>query len=824
MSNLRYRSIIRIVGATSLIAILLGLGTSAIAAPPDQGGGLFTHITIADGADLFDSPTIVRTRFVVPDFDQVSGTDDASDVLVLNLFEDANFIAILDYTKLNPSGSLSWMGRLEGVEYSSVALVVRDGMMLGSVNMPGALYQIRYAGDGVHIIHEMNSAAFPRELEPIPVYAPVGAPMQALNAPTADDGSIIDVLVVYTDDARAGEGSTVAIQNRIDLAIAETNQSYINSGITQRVNLVHTAEVSYDESDFNWYTTLNCLELTTDGCLDNVHTLRDNYCADEVVMLVENMGYCGLANMMAVVSPSFEDNAFALVNRSGSCATGYYSFGHEMGHNMGARHDWYIDSLVIPYSYSHGYVNATDRWRTIMAYNWECSDQGFNCARLPYWSNPSVLYEGDPMGVPAGTSTSCSQGALNPHCDADNQQVLDNTAYVVSNFRDSAPCSVSSYSISGYVRNSSGVGLSGVDVDFDGGQPAVTTDNSGYYAQSGFVDNDYTVTFGEPGYFFSPVEDLVTISGANVTHDATASPIIPTSLPFSDGFESGDLGTAWAVETDYDGRVQVGAHDPHGGTYSLLLDNAVNDGFYSYASAILALDLDGLSEVEMSFWWQDFDDDDDGYDGVFISDNYGASWYQALSFSGGPTFTYTQSTIDLDAAASTAGMSLNDHFLIKFQFYDNFQIDSDGYGIDDLELRAVGPVVYDNLVLDDDNNGGSSGNDDGVIDCGESIEMWVNLYNEGTETLTGITATISSSDPYITFTDNVASSYTDIVGLGTGWNSYDFDFDVDPNTPHTHQISFDVDITASNGGPWSDTFDVMVFCITDWIYLPIIMR
>jgi len=38
-------------------------------------------------------------------------------------------------------------------------------------------------------------------------------------------------------------------------------------------------------------------------------------------------------------------------------------------------------------------------------------------------------------------------------------------------------------------------------------------------------------------------------------------------------------------------------------------------------------------------------------------------------------------------------MSLNDHFLLKFQFYDNNPINSDGYGIDDLELAAIGSVV-----------------------------------------------------------------------------------------------------------------------------------
>jgi hypothetical protein len=45
-----------------------------------------------------------------------------------------------------------------------------------------------------------------------------------------------------------------------------------------------------------------------------------------------------------------------------------------------------------------------------------------------------------------------------------------------------------------------------------------------------------------------------------------------------------------------------------------------------------------------------------------------------------------------------------------------------------------------------------------------------------------------------------------------GTNSDDFDFAVDASTPNGHIISFDLDITASNGGPWSDTFDVPVTC------------
>lgn len=122
-------------------------------------------------------------------------------------------------------------------------------------------------------------------------------------------------------------------------------------------------------------------------------------------------------------------------------ATGYYSFAHEMGHNMGARHDWFVDDASLFYTYNHGYVNSIDRWRTIMAYIDECSSQGFGCTRVQYWSNPGVLLGGDPMGVPAGTSATCTAGVLNPVCDADNHLILDSSALTVANFRDSSSCS-----------------------------------------------------------------------------------------------------------------------------------------------------------------------------------------------------------------------------------------------------------------------------------------------------------------------------------------------------------------------------------------------
>ena len=90
------------------------------------------------------------------------------------------------------------------------------------------------------------------------------------------------------------------------------------------------------------------------------------------------------------------------------------SIAHEIGHSLGARHDRFADENDAPVAYGHGYVNGS-KWRDIMSYNAGCG----GCPRIPYWSNPRVLYKGEPTGTPA----------------ADNARLILELAERVSNFR-----------------------------------------------------------------------------------------------------------------------------------------------------------------------------------------------------------------------------------------------------------------------------------------------------------------------------------------------------------------------------------------------------
>ena len=338
--------------------------------------------------------------------------------VVLNLFEDLTFTAAAQRAQTRPDGG-TWYGTLAGVVRGQAILVERGGRITGSVQAGNELFQIRPLRGGGHAVYAVDQAAFPPEscpepgpddvpLSPFPDYPLDSAPRDQAQE---DSGEYQDVMVVYTSAAAAASGD---ILGEIQLAVSETNQAYQDSNITPRIRLVHTVQTSYAGSG-NLATDVSRLAGTSDGYMDEIHALRDQYKADLVVLIQENGGgYCGRAYTIMANAAT----AFCVVARS--CATGYYSFGHELGHLQGARHDRYVDSGTWPYAHGHGWTNPVDQWRTVMAYNNACSDASSYCYRLPYWSNIDFLLGGDPMGSAEYE---------------DNALVLNTTAYTVANFR-----------------------------------------------------------------------------------------------------------------------------------------------------------------------------------------------------------------------------------------------------------------------------------------------------------------------------------------------------------------------------------------------------
>ena len=169
---------------------------------------------------------------------------------------------------------------------------------------------------------------------------------------------------------------------------------------------------------------------------------------------------------------------------------------------------------------------------------------------------------------------------------------------------------------------------------------------------------------------------------------------------FSDGFEKAINPHFWTKSGTNDWSVRLNDDDTHSyeGDHSVFLDDCKIDDIYSYSQLTLTLDLSDQYDVGMQFWWKEFNDENHEGDGVFISDD-GYNWYPVYSFNNGPNY-YIQGSIDISEEAVNYNIPLTSSFKIRFQFYDNQPITSDGYIIDNVVLTAA--------YIDSDDDGWSN--------------------------------------------------------------------------------------------------------------------
>jgi peptidyl-Asp metalloendopeptidase len=417
---------VRLVIAIAVGVLKLAYGDICRAAEAEERPGIFSALPDSltmQAKDQAIDPTVSRARFVTVDWNAVNDMDATSQRqtagesgLMLNLFDDAIFRAVLDRREVR-SKSVIWLGHIEGIDKSQVTLVIEDAVMAGNIRLPGAYFQVRYVGPGLHSLRQIDESHFPPEGQPIPTDTVRSETAQDSGIAATDDGSRFDVLVVYTPAARAAAGGTTAMGALINLAVAETNTAYSRSAVIPRLRLVHQEEVSYTESgDFS--TDLNRLTNPSDGFMDNVHALRNAHGADLVSLIIEGASLCGLAWLMLTESNSFQASAFSVVARI--CATGNFSFGHELGHNMGLQHDRADAPADGVFSFSHGYVDTPHGFRDIMGVAASCG----GCMRIQNFSNPNLMFNNFPTGVPQSSPQS-----------ADAAASLNATAFTVANWR-----------------------------------------------------------------------------------------------------------------------------------------------------------------------------------------------------------------------------------------------------------------------------------------------------------------------------------------------------------------------------------------------------
>ncbi|MFU8843923.1 MAG: C25 family cysteine peptidase, partial [Bacteroidales bacterium] len=126
----------------------------------------------------------------------------------------------------------------------------------------------------------------------------------------------------------------------------------------------------------------------------------------------------------------------------------------------------------------------------------------------------------------------------------------------------------------------------------------------------------------------------------------------------------------------------------------------------------------------------------------------------------------------------------------------------------DNQLQVIPPagpyVTYHSHTIND-----AAGNNNGLADYGESIMLHVGLENVGIETANNTAASLSTSDPYITITDNY-QSWGNIAAGATSVQNNAFAMTIAGNVPDQYPVSFDLDITADPDNAWNSTFSVTI--------------
>ena len=124
----------------------------------------------------------------------------------------------------------------------------------------------------------------------------------------------------------------------------------------------------------------------------------------------------------------------------------------------------------------------------------------------------------------------------------------------------------------------------------------------------------------------------------------------------------------------------------------------------------------------------------------------------------------------------------------------------------DIEIVAEDTLVPAAIIVDDDNTGASSGNENGIATASESLEIFFGLLNTGTETVSGISGTVTSESPWINIVQGNIS-YPEIMGGATGNNLSPIVVEVAPDTPHETLLRLHLILTDSN----DEAYDVSEF-------------
>jgi hypothetical protein len=393
-----------------IVMAVISLGVLGSLADASEGVGQLFQFT-SSAITAFDNSIEVRdARRVQVDTSMLAEKPDSFE---LQLLDRSQVRAIATEVELRPDGNMAWHGRIDPGE-GRITLTLKDRVVIARIETTDGLYGLTTLPDGDQVLIWYQQDQFPEEADAIEP-EPSEAMVQPMDAPVAvDSADRIDVMVLYTPQARSAAGGVSQIEAAIQNAVDSANTAFADSDVLTRFNLVHSAQANRNDtgnisSDLSW--------LRNDP---TVASLRDTHAADLVSLIVENGGiYCGVAYVMRNPDPSFEEWGFQVTARF--CIPNL-TWAHEHGHNMGMEHDPANGAPPYAASYPWSFAHFVDgEFRTVMSYSNQCY---FGCPRVGRFSNPAINFNGFPTGIAN---------------QRDNHRTANLTADIIANFRQSGP-------------------------------------------------------------------------------------------------------------------------------------------------------------------------------------------------------------------------------------------------------------------------------------------------------------------------------------------------------------------------------------------------
>lgn len=384
---------------------------------------------------------------------EFKATMQRNDTLLLHLFNDYQIVAVKESRIKQTTNGYYWRGNLiEGGE-GYIDLYLRKGLLSGTVYTAHEVYKLDAINNSTVRVVELN----PEEDSKFECHTPnerhidhIEKPKSVLSTTTPPKQETkpaskitVDVMVIYPQSIENLMGGPAGMENEVNYRIEEANQVFANSLINVELRLVHHQVETSVSAD---------AQGAGDVRTTQVEALRAVHKADLVSFWSANGSAGSGFNFEGTGNPStgFNTSKFSLVQT-------YYTFIHEIGHNMGAKHDrqTYYESSptssklnVTPY---YRYGKSFVGYRSIMSYS-SCNDlpggSSNDCERVPYMTNPDIIVNGAPFGVPGDFQTYAVNGPAN------NARRINETAAYIADYFDGDP--VETYDL--VVNNGTGSG------------------------------------------------------------------------------------------------------------------------------------------------------------------------------------------------------------------------------------------------------------------------------------------------------------------------------------------------------------------------------